>query len=302
MSKRLRDESSSSISIDSAKVEAEGKSEKKLRTTADAEEKDGTAETSTAAAISKRINQFLNELSGYDRRDNLAPILKDLASARCVRNKWSPPVSSKGLEQLEHFLCTTYPMKKQLKLLQHRGAIGIDYDRFYNGLPDTSEVAEVGILKIILEEATQLLLSEDKSLVACFLGFIQWNNEAGAPQSRSDIPDYEFFMAVMAHARKRLPVEMMQQMLRSMVHEESNSYDLEELSESLALHFKEEYDGADDDDEEAEESNPKSKTKIYKQLDSILENEVEVMGINIDGDDDESEGEGDSEGDEVELG
>lgn len=154
--------------------------------------------------------------------DCLAPRGKDLEHPLCSpeSKKWEPAISHKGLLQLEHFL-HSYQKKEDLIWL------GIEYD------PNIihSIRADRQVYLPIVEEATALLLSEDESLVACFIGFIRrepYLNDSSLSKSKlNGLPNYphkninfptaEIFVDVIAHAHQRLSNDKIDRIARAIV-------------------------------------------------------------------------------------
>lgn len=158
-----------------------------------------------------------------------------------------------------------------------------------------------------MEEATQLLLHPESSLVSTLIGFIQWNNKSGEIQHRYDFPDYLFFMDVIAHSYDRLPLDLIKRILTSMVHQDTTKCDLDEFTEALAATFDDPlYDFCKDtakwslDDFKKDEQCSKKMSELYHQIETFITDEAEQMGVGDDEGEGDEEQEEEGEGDESE--
>lgn len=315
--KRERSEPSQLGAVSQADQAGEAKTEKKMRL---ADTNNSSANASASASNSstgkkivaapvkkridsvptatyKRINEYLKSvdiITIHDTKkpDYLCPAGDDLERSDCIDGKWNPPVTSKGLSLLEHFLCVSYPLKKNLNLLNETFADG----------KKISIVAEYGVYRAILEEAVQLLLHPESSLVSTLIGFVQWNNKSGEIQE-CDFPDYLFFFDVIAYGYDRLPIDLIKRILTSMVHQDTAECDLSEFGEALAVTFEDSlYDFCKDtsrwtiDDFKKNEERKNKMNLLYHQIATVISDEAEEMGVG-----DDAEGDEESEGDDEEA-
>lgn len=217
--------------------------------------------------------------------DFLIPIGKDREHRLCGEyGEWSPPVTISGMTQLKNFLCKLYPQRANFTVL------GRCY--FSSETREQKLRQEIEIYETILDEVVDILLSDDKSLVAMFLGFIQYvSQEETATERismRTDIPDYEFFCHVLGHAYETIPLAMMNRIVRTMVHLNTTRMDYDHLLDMLSEAFSEnpyslpEIDGDDDRNGPDQDKIFETKEKIYDKLLLAIDSEIKVLDIDID--------------------
>lgn len=267
----------------------------------------------------KSINAFLNEASKNTHFDSITSkdekdddkTSESVESVNYLDPALAMTISRRGLSELFHFLCEVYPQMRKLGHMVFSQPDG----------PNGHLVKRaVETYNFILEYATRLIIGSsfqdgieaDTIMVDAFLGLIRHSHD-GEPCIRFDIPDYGFFCDVIGYAYDRLPISMMQRILRSMVHVKTRSIGFAALTWLLELAFEEdrfeianigltaeeiekkkEKDAAE---LEAEVANPKSKMKIYSQIKNSFMEQVGLLGINLYAslEDDENDDEGEDE-------
>lgn len=203
-------------------------------TSEDDDEEEGKEEMDAAKAVKTLSTPF----------DCLAPKGKDLEHRLCSKDTklWTPAISHQGLLQLEHFLYS-FQAKQDLSWLE---AI------YYPTNADKIRADRVAYLPI-LKEATQLLLSTEESLVACFIGFLhrlsyffnspdtfcktKINGLVNYAHKSIDFPNYTFFVDVIAYAHRRLPHEIMERIARAIVATLDSTSELHDATNQVEINL-----------------------------------------------------------------